>query len=435
MLFLFLFFFFYFFLPLRCDAKVWINEFSSNSDPEWVELYNSGEQQIDLSGWSLLDGNSDPSDDLSLEGCINPGEFRSFDHPGGWLNNSGGDTIVLKKPDGSEEDSVTYGNGGVVGIPKEEETAARNPAGSSNWKIGSPSKTDNTCQSTISTPTPTPTPTPTEVPSHTPTPTSTSTPTPTSSPPSCNILHLSEIMANPEEGSEWVELYGEETDCSLAGFTLYFDEDDEGQKIELTGELAGHYWVVEAGGSWLNNSGDMVKLVKEGETKDNYQYSVAERGKSWSLVEGEWCLTNPTKGVANSNCLSDQTEDDSQPTPTSTPFLSPTATFTPTPTATTTLTPTPQPTTQPTLFIPPDSATSTNQFVLSLSASPAGEILGESGEKEVSQENNVKRAIAFALIVGGGGLLGAAFWGERKKGQESDTMANNEEEKKEEEEF
>lgn len=166
----------FFLFPGQVFAQVVINEFSSNSNPEWVELYNDSGQIIDLRGWKIIDGNQSESDDLSLDGCLISKGFRSFSRAAGWLNDTG-DDIILKNSTNEQVDKVVYGNDTIVGIPPKEKSAGRNPAGTSSWQIfDSPSPMNNDCQLISPTPTlissPTLAPTPTSTPRLTPTPTS-----------------------------------------------------------------------------------------------------------------------------------------------------------------------------------------------------------------------------------------------------------------------
>jgi hypothetical protein len=90
-----------------------INEFVADTgtvqQTEWIELYNSGSEDIDLSGWTIEDGTNKSS---TLDGMKIPaggylvllkGSDFAFS-----LNNSG-DTIILKQG-GVVIDSVAYGN-------------------------------------------------------------------------------------------------------------------------------------------------------------------------------------------------------------------------------------------------------------------------------------------------------------------------------------
>ncbi len=122
------------------------NDGSQGPEPyaEWIELYNAGNEDVDLSGWILTDINNP---DTSYEGrfvlpngtVIPAGGFVVLTHtadsflvhfavPGGVsvisygvgdgdylrLSNAG-DDIHLYLPDGTEVDAVWYGNGGQMG--------------------------------------------------------------------------------------------------------------------------------------------------------------------------------------------------------------------------------------------------------------------------------------------------------------------------------
>jgi len=159
--------------PSEIFAQLVINEFSSNSDPEWVELYNPSEEKIDLSNWKITDGNTSSSDDIQLDGCIGAWGFRLFGRKEGWLNNSGGDTITLKNTANEPVDTVVYGSGGVIGIPPEGKSASRDSNGGTNWVIFEIPTPENTaCQIEVI-----PSPFPTNMSTPTITPTSTIAPT------------------------------------------------------------------------------------------------------------------------------------------------------------------------------------------------------------------------------------------------------------------
>lgn len=171
------------FLPSEVLAQVKINEFSSASNPEWVELYNPSSQQVSLEGWKLVDK---AENSLALNGCISAGGFRQFTRNEGWLNNNG-DTFFLKNSLNEEIDKVVYGSDGGVAAPTASQSAGRIMDGGSDWQIFESPTPENTLCS-LPTPTPTPTltptltPTPTSVPTQTPTPQPTATPAPTNTP-------------------------------------------------------------------------------------------------------------------------------------------------------------------------------------------------------------------------------------------------------------
>lgn len=161
-------------------ASIYINEFSSSSGTDWVELYNSGTDPIDLSLYELRDSTDGNNKDLI--GSLSPATFYSID----WSNrlNNDGDTIrLMLKLDSSIVDQVSYGEGGAP-LADANHTTGRIPDGSSNWAILSviSKGSSNNSASAVATPTPTPTVTPTPTKTATPTPTPTVKPTPTLTP-------------------------------------------------------------------------------------------------------------------------------------------------------------------------------------------------------------------------------------------------------------
>jgi hypothetical protein len=119
------------------EEVVVINEFVSDSigeESEWIELYNPGDSEINLTGWTVEDGTTSPFDlsgfSISSEGylLLIQGEDHSF------VLNDIGDIIILKDSSG-EEDKVAYGtwdDGNVSDnalAPGEGESAGRFPNG------------------------------------------------------------------------------------------------------------------------------------------------------------------------------------------------------------------------------------------------------------------------------------------------------------------
>ncbi|NQT72992.1 MAG: lamin tail domain-containing protein [Chloroflexi bacterium] len=121
------------------SVEVKINEFVADTgtvqQTEWIELYNPGSQDIDLSGWTIEDGTNKPS---SLEGrTIVAGDYLLLLKGSGFsfsLNNSG-DTIILNNG-GVVIDSVAYGSwddGNTADNapkPGKDKSAGRYPDGS-----------------------------------------------------------------------------------------------------------------------------------------------------------------------------------------------------------------------------------------------------------------------------------------------------------------
>lgn len=101
-----------------------INELVSDPDieDEWVELYNNSTELIDLSGWTLEDGNEVATE---LSGEVLPYTLYIVEKPKGRLNNSG-DHVLLKDGTGAPIDRVTYGSWDD-GNPHDNAPAAKDP--------------------------------------------------------------------------------------------------------------------------------------------------------------------------------------------------------------------------------------------------------------------------------------------------------------------
>lgn len=180
---LFIAFLFLFLFANKAYAALYINEFSSNGDSDWVEIYNSDSSSVDLSSYILRD--STDSNKLELSGTINGNGFKSFDW-GNKLNNDGDTIKLLIKSDESTVDTVIYGNSGALIAPAAGQTGGRSSDGLGKWVVfNSPTRdASNNSSSVYETPVPTATqtPTPTPNPTNTPTPAPTSTPIPSSTP-------------------------------------------------------------------------------------------------------------------------------------------------------------------------------------------------------------------------------------------------------------
>lgn len=161
------------------SAKLSINEFASDTagttqDPDWVELYHSGQESIDLSLYRLRDSSATNKKDL--QGSIEPGGFVVIE----WLNrlDKKGDMVklIVATDEAHTIDQVAYGDAedSTVGAPRAGQSAGRTPDGGNTWVVFSaPSQgSSNNAIAPVPSPTPTPFPTPTSPPpSHTPSPT------------------------------------------------------------------------------------------------------------------------------------------------------------------------------------------------------------------------------------------------------------------------
>lgn len=191
-------------LPSHASAALFINEFSSADNPEWVEIYNSGSEQVNLEGWKLLfQDNLDTSQKtvFGASDAVGPLTYKIFERgytgTGGWLRNDG-DTLILIDSLGNTVDSIKYGDitGAVISLLDAGESAIRNPDGGTSWFVSSTptSNAPNSMPAPTSTPTPTSAPNPTS----TPTPKPTNTPTPTQKPASSSVTSTSTPTPKPK---------------------------------------------------------------------------------------------------------------------------------------------------------------------------------------------------------------------------------------------
>lgn len=172
--------------PVIASDSVTINEFSSSTSNDWVEVYNAGPGDVVLSDYKIRD--STETNSIDLDGVLPPGGYKVFDF-GNKLNNAG-DTIrlVAKNDTATELDAIAYGEGKVLIAPAGNQSGGRQPDGVGEWQILTESTKGSSNTSVVAfvaptaAPTLSPTPKP-QSPTNTPkAPTSTKVPTPTKTP-------------------------------------------------------------------------------------------------------------------------------------------------------------------------------------------------------------------------------------------------------------
>lgn len=116
-------------------GKIVVNEISSNgdSDDEWIELYNTGGEEVDISGWKI--GDQIGMDTIPSAIPIQPGEYvvivttgtsvtgiptsaKIITLPNGNIGsglNNIGDNIYLLNSSDVEVDRMGYGNSNIFG--------------------------------------------------------------------------------------------------------------------------------------------------------------------------------------------------------------------------------------------------------------------------------------------------------------------------------
>lgn len=122
-------------------ANIVINEFSSASSPEWVELYNTSDQETSLKDVVIF-FDENPATSQKLIFCANDKisakSYKRIDpiSSSSWLSNTG-DTLILKQGD-DIIDSVSYGTGKTLKAPLATQSGVRSPDGTSNWILAVP---------------------------------------------------------------------------------------------------------------------------------------------------------------------------------------------------------------------------------------------------------------------------------------------------------
>ena len=302
-------------------AVIFINEFSYQSGSDWVELYNSECEQVSLEGWKIKD--STESQYKSLSGIVPGKNVVSFDLT--FLNNSTPDKIRLFTPD----NQLTPQSEISIPIPSlttssDIQSVGLETDGGSAWKVFDPNTKNQLNSSTPQDvcPTPPPTPTPTPIPVG-------GSESESFSP---KDLIVTEIMPDPEDGKEWVEIYNTTNNpIELSNFQI--DDIEGGSKATLIPKeyLNSNEYYVYYTASVFNNGGDSIRILHGDKIIDSYTYSSSTKGVSFALDQsGNWQkTTDSTPGEENSIQLIQTPTPTSQPSPTSKP--TPTTKPTPTP--------------------------------------------------------------------------------------------------------
>lgn len=119
-----------------------------------------------------------------------------------------------------------------------------------------------------------------------------------------NFVVLNEILSNPDDGDEWVELANiSDIDATLDGCSLR----DASQKLtQLSGSiLARGYFVITNPNGKLNNDGDTIELMNHGIVLDELTYGdngipSPAKGLSIGRDGSTWLVTRePTPGSSN----------------------------------------------------------------------------------------------------------------------------------------
>lgn len=317
----------------------------STGEQEWVELFNDGDTEISLADYILTDNKDNR---LTFETDIASPSSYILATGNNVLNNSGGDSAVIKKS-GEIFETVSY----TASFSSDKSYVRCDDEWIQTSVI---TKKDSNTAACIS-PTPSPTTAPTATTEVIP-PTATPTQTMTQS---YDHIYLSEVMVNPEEENEWIEMYND-NDFSVSIKNWYIDDaENAGSSPKpLTIDIAAKsYGVFELASSMFNNDTDAVRILDENKnSKDSITYYSSVNGLSLGKnnpAQSSFCITNPTKGYVNGSCVDVSSSSTATPTPKPTATITPVKTISIVPTIknqTITLSPTPKKIATPKIELP-----------------------------------------------------------------------------------
>lgn len=315
---------FFLFAP-RASAQIIINEImydlpGADDKHEWIELYNNGTDQVDLTEWKINDGANHvlnaPPEKGSRGSLTMPAQSFLIladdaqtvisDHPefsGSVIDtvfDLGNTSAVLKLLDkeGNEINSVSYdkaiganGNGKTL----EWDSSQFKESYSDSGTLGYINSVLNSAAPSLPAGQTSASPEPSDAPSKTPS----ATPSP--------IILSNQVLINeffpapPKDQEEWVELYnfGEE-EINLDGWKI---GDSSTREISI-GEKTikpGEFLLISLGKGMLNNSGDQVRLIwPTGKNAHSVTYQKAEPEKACARFDDGWQWTDkPTPGEEN----------------------------------------------------------------------------------------------------------------------------------------
>jgi len=370
------------FFASSCLAAVVINEFCpkpNSGEKEWIEFYNP--ENIDLSNWIIEEktstGNITQHIIRNNENLINNPIFDVFTFSSYKLNDKG-DEIKLfnKKNKKVDEHSYSETERGI--------SFARIPDGG-NWSTSNPptkgSSNGTSIPSNPSSP-PSPSPSPPNLPNQ---------------PYPANI-YLSEFMACPSEGNEWVEIYND-NDSSVNLSDWLIRDSTDGKNQSFSTDIGGKsYHKIDISGYLLNNSGDSVRLLSPGSEVDSHAYSECDSSYTWSKVNGSWCKTDQSPGNNNNSCKEESSQDsNSSPSPSSTAKKA-------------SAKPSAKPSSPPKTTAKPNKNTkpSSNPDQSEINLMEYADVLGEQDENKEEKEENkslFQSKLFFPIILSLSGLL------------------------------
>ncbi|MBP6978951.1 MAG: lamin tail domain-containing protein [Bacteroidales bacterium] len=264
----------------------WMNEIYSRGtteDPDWIEIFNNGNADIDLTGYKIYDSGGQSGSKPKKEfpsGTIIPASgffviVTDTEDESGFGLSGGGETVWMENATGTIIDSIAFA------ALEEGQSYGRYPDGTENWQILY-TVTKGAANSNL-------------VPSS---------------------IFLNELYSRgTTEDPDWVEIYNTSTaDIDISGYKIYDPAGQAGTKPKKefpTGSIVpAQGWLVivvdtdDESGFGLSSGGDEVWLENtEGSVIDYIAIPAMEVTQSYGrLPDGadNWQLLNTiTKGAAN----------------------------------------------------------------------------------------------------------------------------------------
>lgn len=315
-----------------------INEIGATepSGFEWVEIFNRGENPLDLTGFKFYEEGINHAltvkqgnfllnshefavivqDDVKFKQKYPGVTSTILDSSWGSLNESG-EEIGLKDASGNFLEKFSYIAMSQFALERKDPLV--DDYTSANWvehpssnSVGSVNVAFSSSTSSPTSSTPENIPTPTSTPeAENPPPISEEENTVTSTPPVPIKIVINEFVPQPNDGEkEWIEILNDsEGEANIHQWTV---EDGSGKIATVSSSpvVAHGFVVVELTSSKFNNGGDTVRIknvtgevvdeVVYGDSEEGAQISAPKKGNSVARVGSEWReTTTPTKGSAN----------------------------------------------------------------------------------------------------------------------------------------
>lgn len=313
------------------NTDIVINEIGAypTSTHEWIEVWNKGNNPVDLSGWKFWENNTNHSLSVSTtDSVVSPNEYAVIvqdadkfilDYPGFsgsifdsfWVTLSeSGENIGLKDSSGNFIEQFSYVSSSKHSLERRDPFLA--DYSSANWQENLTGNTVGAINSNFFINTTTTT-------SSVDNGGSTATSTDLSGSSTVSVvwsnLKINEFVSDPDSGNEWVELFNPTTSSlDVAGGYICDSRNTTSTCKVIGGIILANDWlkIDLLTGSYLNNTGDSVILKNpDGEIVDQIDYAgnnAPDKNQALARVddgvdsdsENDWAITiQPTPGAEN----------------------------------------------------------------------------------------------------------------------------------------